>query len=265
MLRSMYSGIAGMKNFQQKLDVISNNIANVNTQGFKKGRPTFQDMMSQQTGAAVGAEGGRGGVNAKQIGLGSELGSIDTVDTQGSLQNTGRELDLAISGSGYFKLENPQGGDNLYTRAGNFYLDNGGNVVNADGHYLLDGGNERINIDENAQSFSIDAAGNVNVVAQDGTINSDSQIGLSTFNNPGGLDKVGGNVYSASLNSGDAVDVLPGQGGAGEVVAGALEMSNVDLSEEFTEMITAQRGFQANTRGITTADEVLQELLNIKR
>ncbi|WP_079476172.1 flagellar basal body rod protein FlgG [Marinococcus halophilus] len=265
MLRSMYSGIAGMKNFQQKLDVISNNIANVNTQGFKKGRPTFQDMMSQQTGAAAGAEGNRGGVNAKQIGLGSELGSIDTVDTQGSLQNTGRELDLAISGSGYFKLENPQGGENLYTRSGNFYLDNGGNIVNADGHYLLNAGDGRINIDANAQSFSIDSAGNINVVGQNGNTNGAGQIGLATFNNPGGLEKVGGNIFRASLNSGVANDVAPGAGGAGEIVSGALEMSNVDLSEEFTEMITAQRGFQANTRGITTADEVLQELLNIKR
>lgn len=270
MLRSMYSGIAGMKNFQQKLDVISNNIANVNTQGFKKGRPTFQDMMSQQTGAAAGADGGRGGINSKQIGLGSELGSIDTVDTQGSLQNTGRELDLAISGSGYFRLQNPEaevgaeGADEeVYTRAGNFYLDEEGSVVNGDGYYLLDDANETINIPDDAQSFSIDASGNLNVVGAEDF--DPVTIGLSTFNNPGGLDKVGGNVYSASLNSGDPGDVLPGEGGAGEIVSGALEMSNVDLSEEFTEMITAQRGFQANTRGITTADEVLQELLNIKR
>ncbi|WP_022792776.1 flagellar basal body rod protein FlgG [Marinococcus halotolerans] len=264
MLRSMYSGIAGMKNFQQKLDVISNNIANVNTQGFKKGRPTFQDMMSQQTGAAAGADGGRGGVNAKQIGLGSELGSIDTVDTQGSLQNTGRELDLAISGSGYFRLQDPENVDEeVYTRAGNFYLDEEGDVVNGDGYYLLDDDGGTINIPNDAQSFSIDASGNLNVVGAEDF--DEVTIGLSTFSNPGGLDKVGGNVYSASLNSGDAVDVLPGEGGAGEIVSGALEMSNVDLSEEFTEMITAQRGFQANTRGITTADEVLQELLNIKR
>ncbi|MDZ5781815.1 flagellar basal body rod protein FlgG [Marinococcus luteus] len=265
MLRSMYSGIAGMKNFQQKLDVISNNISNVNTQGFKKGRPTFQDMMSQQTGSAAAAEGGRGGVNAKQVGLGSEMGSIDTVDTQGSLQNTGRELDLAISGSGYFRLQNPTEEGESFTRAGNFYLDDNGDMVNSEGLYVLDTEGDVINIDEEARSFSIDAAGNVNIVNQNEDTETVAQLGVATFANPGGLEKSGGNVYRASLNSGAPNNLEPGQGGAGEVVAGALEMSNVDLSEEFTEMITAQRGFQANTRGITTADEVLQELLNIKR
>lgn len=265
MLRSMYSGIAGMKNFQQKLDVISNNIANVNTQGFKKGRPTFQDMMSQQTGSAAAAEGNRGGVNAQQIGIGSEMGSIDTVDTQGSLQNTGRELDLAISGSGYFRLQNPTEEGESYTRAGNFYLDDNGDMVNAEGLYVLNTDGGTINIDQEARSFSIDDVGNVNIVDENNVTETVAQIGMATFANPGGLEKSGGNVYRPSLNSGDANNIVPGENGAGEIVAGALEMSNVDLSEEFTEMITAQRGFQANTRGITTADEVLQELLNIKR
>src|SRR5699024_8148728 len=138
MLRSMYSGISGMKNFQTKLDVIGNNIANVSTIGFKKGRATFQDMMAQTTSAAQGPiDGSRGGINASQVGLGSQIGTIDNIHTQGFQQTTNNPLDMAIEGDGMFALD---GGDGTtyYTRAGNFYLDDGGNIVNPNGFYLLD-------------------------------------------------------------------------------------------------------------------------------
>ena len=131
MLRSMYSGISGMKNFQTKLDVIGNNIANVNTFGFKKGRVTFKDTMSQMVSGASAATDNRGGKNAIQVGLGSTLATVDTVHTGSSLQTTGRSLDLGIDGDGYFVVS--QGGANMYTRAGNFYLDDKGSLVNADG------------------------------------------------------------------------------------------------------------------------------------
>ncbi len=270
MLRSMYSGISGMKNMQTKLDVIGNNIANVNTYGFKKGRTTFSDMVSQQLAGATSPGENRGGVNARQVGLGMQLASIDTIHTQGSLQNTNRALDLGISGDGYFIVED--GETQYYTRAGNFYLDSEGNVVNANGLYLLDTNENRINfIDiagdlDNIKSFSIGADGSINIIDNEGeVIESDIQVALAKFSNAEGLDKAGDNLYMVSTNSGAPEIFAPGDGGVGTLVAGTLEMSNVDLSDEFTEMIVAQRGFQANTRIITTSDEILQELVNLKR
>ncbi len=263
MLRSMYSGISGMKNFQTKLDVIGNNIANVNTYGFKKGRTTFKDLVSQQISGA-GA-----GTNPKQVGLGSQLASIDTVDTQGSLQTTGRALDLGISGDGYFVVQN--GSQQFLTRAGNFYLtptsDTESKIVNADGYELLGTDNLPITIESTAKSFSVGADGSVNVVQSDGTSSTVNTIAIAKVSNPAGLEKAGSNLYRTSTNSGalPASFSGPGTDGAGDLVSGALEMSNVDLSEEFTEMIVAQRGFQANTKIITTSDEILQELVNLKR
>ncbi|MDE3838523.1 flagellar basal body rod protein FlgG [Bacillus methanolicus] len=283
MLRSMYSGISGMKNFQTKLDVIGNNIANVNTFGYKKGRVTFKDLVSQTISGASGPANNIGGVNPKQVGLGSTLATIDTVHTQGSIQTTGRPLDLSISGDGYFVLAPKTTGtnnfnslDKSFTRAGNFYLDKEGYLVNQDGLYLKAyavGTNG--NIDKNyfsdikipisAQSFSISDKGEIQYVDDTGALKLAGQIIIAKFDNSEGLQKVGQNLFKESANSGMADPNAPKEGGAGAIVAGSLEMSNVDLSEEFTEMITAQRGFQANTRIITTSDEILQELVNLKR
>ncbi|KZE65876.1 flagellar basal-body rod protein FlgG [Fictibacillus phosphorivorans] len=301
MLRSMYSGISGMKNFQVKLDVIGNNIANVNTYGFKKGRTTFKDLVSQQIAGASAPTANAGGVNAKQVGLGSQLSTIDTIHTQGSLQTTGRPLDLGISGDGYFivgtgtvsgkTITNPAMN---FTRAGNFYLDQQGNLVNSDGLFVMGHpsdvptGNPATNnitttsfgkivIPTDAKSFSVGSDGVVNYVDANGALLKAGQIMIAKFPNNEGLEKIGANLYKNSANSGDLnrdttnaafqpTDMYtPGSNGAGTLVAGALEMSNVDLSEEFTEMIVAQRGFQANTRIITTSDEILQELVNLKR
>jgi flagellar hook protein FlgE len=262
MLRSMYSGISGMKNFQVKLDVIGNNIANVNTYGFKKGRTTFKDLVSQQIAGASGPTTGRGGVNPKQVGLGSQMATIDTVHTQGSLQTTGRPLDLGISGDGFFEVKD--GTTKLYTRSGNFYLDQAGDLVTGEGLYVQDTGGANINIPPTAESFSIGSDGKVNYILN-GTLTSTQSIKLVKFPNTGGLEKVGGNYYSESTNTGAKVEGAPTTNGLGAIEAGTLEMSNVDLSEEFTEMIVAQRGFQANTRIITTSDEILQELVNLKR
>ncbi|HZG61087.1 MAG TPA: flagellar basal body rod protein FlgG [Anoxybacillus sp.] len=267
MLRSMYSGIGGMKNFQVKLDVIGNNIANVNTYGFKKGRTIFKDLVSQQIAGASAPTANRGGVNPKQVGLGTQLAAIDTVHTQGSLQTTGRTLDLAISGDGFFVLGDATGNNRLYTRAGNFYLDSQGYIVNADGRYLLGSGNNRIQIPTTAKSFSIGSDGTVNYVDAAGTLQTatNSPIQLAKFANNEGLEKAGENLFRLTANSGAEALYAPGTNGTGTIVAGTLEMSNVDLSEEFTEMIVAQRGFQANTRIITTSDQILEELVNLKR
>lgn len=291
MIRSMYSGITGMKNFQTKLDVIGNNIANVNTYGFKKGRVMFKDMVSQTISGASGPTNTKGGVNPKQVGLGSQLSAVDTDDTQGSLQPTGRVLDVGIQGDGYLMVSD---GTNIwYTRAGNLYLNSEGNVITASGQYVLSANSnlESItnpdgsvtaaemaeiieaskiqlnngNIDE-IENLSISEDGKISFIAG-GVLNegTEPQIGLARFANTGGLQKVGENMYQQTANSGNATVLSPDSNGAGKLVSGTLEMSNVDLSEEFTEMIVAQRGFQANTRIITTSDEILQELLNIKR
>jgi flagellar hook protein FlgE len=283
MLRSMYSGISGMKNFQTKLDVIGNNIANVNTYGFKKGRVTFKDMVSQSiSGASAPVDPFiKGGVNPKQVGLGSQISTIDTIDTQGSLQTTGRALDLAISGDGFFEVGKGNGAgtivESTYTRSGNFYLDADGALVNADGKFLIGAGTVDANgvvtatvapitIPKDAKSFSIGSDGKVTIVNSDGDLDEVGQIVIVKFSNTGGLEKVGNNEYQPTTNSGEPLKGLAeGATGAGSIVSGALEMSNVDLSEEFTEMIVAQRGFQANTRIITTSDEILQELVNLKR
>ena len=277
MLRSMYSGISGMKNMQIKLDVIGNNIANVNTFGFKKGRITFKDAMYQTIGSASGGTATRGGINAKQVGLGSEIASIDTIHTKSSMQNTSRPLDLAITnGDGYFVVND--GGQDYFTRAGNFYIDETGLLVNSDG-FRVQGFNPETNargditipkqIDEGGnsvglQSISISQTGEIIAQYENGTVNTISNIALARFSNAEGLDKAGGNLYQSSPNSGDPQFGIGG-GAYGTVVSGKLEMSNVDLSEEFTEMIVAQRGFQANSRIITTSDEILQELVNLKR
>lgn len=270
MLRSMYSGISGLKNFQTKLDVIGNNIANVNTYGFKKGRTVFKDLYSQTVAGASAPGDNRGGVNPKQVGLGAQLATIDTIHNPGSTQFTGNTLDLAIEGDGFFRVQDGEDGEYAYTRAGNFYLDSGdgdvARIVDGDGRYLLDSEGEAIEIDLKATNLSIGQDGSVNFVV-DGVLESwDNPIGLVRFSNPGGLEKVGGNLYKVSPNSGEpSEELVPLQEGNGAIKSGSLEMSNVDLSEEFTEMIVAQRGFQANTRIITTSDEILQELVNLKR
>ena len=288
MLRSLYSGISGMKNFQTKLDVTGNNIANVNTYGFKKGRVTFSDLLSQTSAGATEPAGNAGGMNAKQIGLGSQLASIDTVHTQGSMQTTSRTLDLSISGEGFFVLEDGAGSQS-FTRAGNFYLDGNRNIVSSDGQILqVTGGiQENANgvvsatgdavggtiIPSSAQSFSIGSNGTITYVDANGDTQEAGQILLAKVSNPEGLTKVGGNRYQVSANSGELAGgnnqygglVTSGNVGTGSINSGYLEMSNVDLSEEFTDMIVAQRGFQANTKIITTSDEILQELVNLKR
>ena len=189
MLRSMYSGISGLRNFQTKLDVIGNNISNVNTYGFKKGRVIFKDLISQTVAGASGPGEIRGGVNPKQVGLGSQIASIDTLHTGGSTQFTGNTLDLAISGDGLFQLEDEDGTGRVYTRAGNFYMDNTGNIVSGDGKFLVGEGGIHFEIPTDAQSMSIGQDGTVSYVDADGNLETLVKIELAKFPNPGGLDK----------------------------------------------------------------------------
>ncbi|QBK25639.1 flagellar hook-basal body complex protein [Ureibacillus thermophilus] len=323
MLRSMYSAISGVRNHQTKLDVIGNNISNVNTHGFKKSRTIFKEMVSQNIGSASAATATRGGVNPKQVGLGSTMAAIDTIHSTGSLQSTARTLDLAISGDGYFMVADKATGTGvggssfasvLYTRAGNFYMDKDGYLVNAEGKYLVGVAPEKVNsttastdtayplakdvkmkndssdlspqnpttwaspidsgattvyapirIPTDATEMSIGQDGTVTFVDANGELRWAGQIVLAKFPNPGGLQKSGSNYYTETSNSGSPYTQVGTVAGIGSVESGFLEMSNVDLSEEFTEMIVAQRGFQANTRIITTSDQILEELVNLKR
>lgn len=284
MLRSLYSGVSGMKNNQIKMDVISNNIANVNTTAFKAGRVRFQDIFSQTLqNATAPATGGRGGINPKQIGLGMQVGGIDTITGQGAPQPTGRLLDLAVDGEGYFMLSKDGTSANVvYTRDGSLSLDSDFNIVSTDGYKLMGYGVTNGSINNTLQtlsipdpkasttqgliSFSIEADGTLKAVYEgDTTATLLGRVVLAKFANPGGLLKDGQNNYLPSSNSGAANISAAGTNGAGDVIQGALEMSNVDLASEFTEMIITSRAYQANSRSITTSDEMLQELINLKR
>lgn len=272
MLRSLYSGVSGMRGFQTKLDVIGNNIANVNTVGFKAGRVMFQDILSQKmAGVSRPEEGEKGGVNPQQVGLGVGMAAIDNIHTPGSLMTTNVPTDLAIEGDGFFAVAPNGDGENiLLTRAGNFTRDAVGNLVTSRGYLVLGVGGDPINIPPEVTSFEIGADGGIVTTDNTGATEVVAQIGLVKVQNPSGLEKVGNSMYRMTVNANPdgELEVIEPQNteiGTGAVRSGQLEMSNVDLTSEFTEMIVAQRGFQANTRIITTSDEILQELVNLKR
>lgn len=403
MLRSLFAGVSALRNHQVQMDVIGNNIANVNTAGFKASRVTFKEMLSHTLQSPVAPQEGRGGMNAQQVGLGMDLGTIATVHTQGSLQSTGGMMDAAIRGDGYFVLGD--GRDRYYTRAGTFNLDRDGNLINevnglkalgwpvqngvvnhrapiapltlplnqsvppqattsiryegnldartsgaapphTDSVYIFDSLGEEHEVllyfervgenewnwraedsagavvgtgqlqfdsagrsvsqsgqialnppgaldleveldfstitqfgDESTamavhqdgyapgrlQGVSLNAAGQVAGSYSNGLHQVLGQVALATFRNPVGLERVGDTMFRESANSGRAEVGPAGTGSLGQIAPLVLEMSNVDLSLEFTNMIITQRGFQANSRVITTSDELLQELVNLKR
>lgn len=299
MLNSMNSGVSGMKSQQTKMDVTANNIANVNTYGYKSERVTFQDVMSNTEANAQGPTmTGGGGVNPRQVGLGVQVGSIDKMNTIGTPQPTGRPLDFALDDKGYFVLQkDDQDETKYYTRNGAFSLDSNGTLVNVDGYkvmgYQPETGEPIKNSPEfNAQNdlkepvgpivipnklttedgkeinlvnFTIDQSGLVTGRYSDDSTYVIGQVAVTTFANPDGLEKQGGNNYMQSNNSGEANYVRAGQDGSGRLIQGALEGSNVDLATEFTDMIITSRAYQANSRSITTSDEMLQELINLKR
>jgi flagellar hook protein FlgE len=286
MLRSLFAGISGLRVNQTALDVTGNNIANANTAGFKSSQIVFQDTLSQMlTASGAPQAGGRGGVNPAQVGLGVQVGGINTNFGQGSAQMTNRPTDLMIQGDGFFMVE--RNGENFYTRAGSFNFDAEGSLVTVDGDRVQgsmtgDGNGaftqdwEGLNINAMATangpangtllSYNIDANGTITGVFQDDDQIYDlGRVAIADFNNPQGLEKAGDSLYRATNNSGQAEVNFAGEEGNGSLTGGAIEMSNVDLAQEFTNLIIAQRGFQASSRVITTSDEVLQELVNLKR
>jgi len=401
MLRSLFSGISGLKAHQTMLDVAGNNIANVNTTGFKSSQTQFQDTLSQLVSSPSAAQGGVGGTNPAQIGLGVRVAGITTNFAQGAAQLTNRSTDMMISGDGFFTIRS--GTDQLYTRAGSFNFDSAGQLVTADGG-LVQGwtatngavnangpltdlklpigtlmgaratdtatytgnlpsdataaaagppatvatvitkdidvfdslgvaqnlsltftrtgagwdvsatrggaapvptsltfdastgalatgsplvvGGVTVNLSAltgfagvttvaaatqngqeagNLQSFSLGSDGVLTGSFSNGLKQAIGQLAIASFTNPTGLEKAGDSTYKTSVNSGAAQVGTAGTAGRGTLAGGALEMSNVDLSAEFTNLIIAQRGFQANARVITTSDQLLEELVNLKR
>jgi len=283
MLRSLFSAISGLRANQFMLDVTGNNIANANTAGFKSSNVVFQDTLSQMLTAGAGPLNGNGGTNPIQVGLGVQVGGVGTNFSQGSAQTTGKATNLMISGDGFFVVG--RGAENLYTRAGAFDFDSTGNLVTPDGDivqgYAADatgtidptGTPSDISIPDLATnsganpmtSYNIGPSGIITGIYSDGTKKPLFQIAMANFANPAGLDKVGDTAYRASTNSGAVQLGAPGTGRRGGLQGGVIEMSNVDLASEFTNLIIAQRGFQATSRVITTSDQVLEELVNIKR
>jgi flagellar hook protein FlgE len=411
MMRSMFAAISGLKNHQTFMDVVGNNIANVNTTGFKQSRVTFQDILSQTVRGASGPQGGRGGVNPEQVGLGVLISGIDTIQTQGTLQSTGKLTDMAIQGDGYFVMSD--GKQNFFSRDGAFDMGIDGTLVNpssglhvmgwnsdpvtglintsvppsnitipigagmtgkastsltvtgnldsnnlggasnmvplsttiydsqgnaipltlqltksasntwslatvatapaaitaggsgtltftGSGKVAAGGGTFSLTVNPNngatpvtvtmdltqvsqlastpsslssntdgasagtLNSFTVGQGGNITGIYSNGYKQPLGQMALASFSNPSGLVKSGGNLFQSSANSGTANIGMPDSAGRGQIATGFLEGSNVDLAQQFTNMIMAERGFQANSRVITTSDEILQDLVNLK-
>lgn len=279
MLRSLYSGVSGMKSQQTRLDVISNNIANANTIGFKSSRANFSDILSQTTANASGPRATVGGIDGKQVGLGVQVGAIDKDMGQGIQNTTGRALDLYINGSGFLVFERDGNNGQVYSRNGALKIDANGNLTNADGLRVMgyapgQEGGALTPITVPAQNAAGEklVEGHVSI-GPDGKVTArygaeDEVIGtvsIATFSNPAGLSKIGNSTYEISQDSGNANNLVPGTDGTNTLLAGTLEDSNVDLAQEFSDMIVTSRAYQANARSITTSDEMLQELINLKR
>ncbi|MEN9573730.1 MAG: Flagellar basal-body rod protein FlgG [Verrucomicrobiota bacterium] len=283
MIRSLNSGVTGIQQFQERLDVIANNIANVNTTAFKSARVNFADSFSQtlRTSAAGGASAS--GQAALQVGTGVNTAAIQNLFGQGDISRTGNATDLAISGQGFFTVRDVISGSTFATRAGEFHTDSNGYIVTdkgmrAQGYAnvgLTTQGDLKIDatgapstaaVGATVASYAIDQTGKINVRLSDGSEFVRGQLLLQNFSDPQVLTKEGDNLYSGMSSAGPLPTPLsPGTSGLGKLEAGALELSNVDLANEFATLITTQRAFQANTRIITTSDEVLQELVNLKR
>ncbi|MEA2478327.1 MAG: flagellar hook protein FlgE [Thermoleophilaceae bacterium] len=278
MMRSMFAAISGLKQHQTMLDVTANDIANVNTLGYKANRVTFKDSLSQLQRGGAAQTAGQGGQNPAQVGLGVSLSSIDAVMGGGASQSTGNVLDVAVQGEGWFRVGQgtpPTVPAQLeYTRAGNFSRNDQGYLVTQDGYFVVGrtaagGGTDTLlQIPTGATNVAIAQDGSVSYVPLAGGARVTSGfLSLAKFANEPGLQRDSSNRWLGSPASGPEVVGTPGTTAAGTwgvTTAGTVEMSNVDLATEFTNMITAQRGFQANSRVISAADDMLQELVNMK-
>ncbi len=262
MMRSLWTAATGMAAQSMNVDVISNNLANVNTAGFKRGRANFQDLMYQQV-KAPGAEASAAGTQLPsgiQIGLGVQTASVSHNFSEGSFQTTSNPMDLAIKGSGFFQILMPTG-DLAYTRSGAFSVDAQGQVVTADGNILQ----PAITIPADALSVNISDDGTVSVEQPGAASTVVGQIQLVDFINPGGLTMLGSSLYQSSNASGEPITGNPNSNGFGGLGQGMLEMSNVNMVEEMVNLIAGQRAYEMNSKAIQAADEMLQTANSIRR
>ncbi len=285
MLKSLASGVSGVRNFQNQIDVIGNNIANVNTTGFKSARVDFADTFNQ---AIRGGGNSENSGSTAQVGSGVQAATVRNLFATGAPTETGVDTDFAILGDGFFTVKEPESDTLMATRAGNFRVDSQGFLTTSSGHRIqgyidADGqitGDLKLDDDpvnrpagvNQAAAFSgfrFGADGTIYAQLDDGSEYVRGQILLQAFQNPQALAKVGDNLYTNLDQAGplgdNPIGIAPGSEGTGPLRNGALELSNVDLTNEFASLIASQRSFQANARIITTSDEVLQEVVNLKR
>lgn len=248
----------GLEAQQKQLSVISNNLANVNTTGFKRGRAQFEDLMYQtvvQPGAQVTEE--NKAPTGLMYGTGTKIASTEKIFTQGSQTQTDNPLDVAINGRGFIRIQRPGGGDIAYTRDGKLQVNDQGQVVTADG-YLVD---PALTIPQGATQVSISSDGTVTAITTSATQpQTIGQIQLADFINPAGLQAIGENLYKETTASGAPQQGNPGENGLGTLSQGALESSNVNIVEELINMIESQRAFEVNSKAISTVDQMLQFL-----
>lgn len=263
MFRSLYTAASGMIAQQLNLDNIANNLANSSTSGFKRRRLQFQDLLYQNLIVPGAASTQQTSVpTGLQIGLGTRPASSEVIQTPGDFMHTDNALDLAIQGAGFFQVKLPSG-ETAYTRSGAFHLDATGNIVTADGNPL----EPAITIPPGSLSISIGSDGTVSV-AQPGQqgLQQAGVIQLANFSNPSGLNSIGRNLFLASGSSGDPVTGTPGGSeGIGPLQQGMLEESNVNVVEEFIQMVLTQRAYEANSKVVRAADEMFQNLNNLTR
>ena len=261
MIRALATAATGMEAQQTRLDVTANNIANTSTHGFKKSRAEFSDLMYQNQRAAGTATGaGTETPTGLQIGMGVRTVATQRMHSEGDLHQTGRPLDVAIEGRGFFPINMPSG-EVAYTRDGSLKIDAEGKLVNSEG-YALAGD---ISIPPDAQSVTIGADGTVSVVVPgDAAPVEAGQIQLAAFANESGLEAIGRNLYRETGASGSAVLGAPGENGSGTLSQGSLEMSNVNVVEEMIDLISGQRAYEINSRVIKAADEMLAQTANLK-
>lgn len=262
MLLSLDSGVSALEQYQQQLNVIANNIANVNTVGFKSADVSFADTLSETLGSNA--------VGSTQVGTGVSTAAItNDFSTPGALTNTGVQTDLAVQGNGFFVVKDPASGNTYVTQDGTFRIDTNGYLVTTNG-MRLQGSTGDLQIagtsTATVQSYQINSNGTINVLLSDGTSTTAGQIMLQNYSDPDQLVKVGDNLYTAPAAAGGlAAAAAPGSSGLGSIESGYLEMSNVDLAGQLTSLITTQRAYEANSKVITTSDNVLQTLVNLVR
>ena len=262
MIRSLYTAASGMQGQQRSIDVVANNLANVNTAGFKRSRADFQDLMYQNLKTTGSPSTGTTQVpTGIQIGLGSRLASVTKLFTAGDITQTGNDLDIAIEGGGFFQITQPDGTVG-YTKAGAFKTDSVGQIVTPDGNPL----SPSITIPSNATKINIGNDGTVSVqIPGQSTTSTIGNIKLAHYPNAAGLSSQGKTIYLPSDASGSATTGTPGQDGLGTIAQGFLEMSNVNVAEEMVNMIVGQRAYEINSKAVTASDEMLQTANGLKR